>query len=114
MRITALLMCVFSLHLSAKSSAQTITLTTKNTPLLQIFTEIKRQTGFVVFYPQDVLQQASPVSVSAQQQPLESFLRDILKDRDLAYSIKNQNIILRRKDAPVYVVPALPLPRSQV
>ncbi|WP_346319160.1 SusC/RagA family TonB-linked outer membrane protein [Chitinophaga sp. YIM B06452] len=110
MRLTALFMCVFSLHLSAKSSAQTISLTAKNVPLLQIFSEIKKQTGYVVFYQQDALKDAVPVTVSVKQEALESFLREILKDQQLDFSIKNQNIILRRKDAAVFVIPKLPPP----
>lgn len=110
MRITAFLMCVFSLQLSASSSAQTITLTTRETPLLQIFSEIKKQTGYVVFYQPDALQKTAPVSVSVRQAPLEAFLREILQGQELNFSIKNQNIILRKKDAPVFALPPLPPP----
>jgi hypothetical protein len=50
MKITALIILLGFLHLSATSFSQNVTLSLKNTSLDRIFTEIERQTGYNFIY----------------------------------------------------------------
>ncbi len=62
-------------------------------PLEKVFTEIKSQTGYLFFYDGEILKNAKPVSVEVENVKLDVFLKDVLKDQSLDYSIKNKNDI---------------------
>lgn len=99
MRLTTFLLLAFCLHLSAKTHSQAITLTVKNAPLKDIFSVIKKQAGYYVFYKNDLLDNAKPVSLSVYDMPLEDFLQVALKDQGLDFEITNRTIMLTRKSA---------------
>ena len=46
MKLTAVFLFAFCLHLAAKTSGQSVTLSAKNKPLEKIFAEIRKQTGY--------------------------------------------------------------------
>ena len=50
MRITTLLILVFCLHLSAKTTAQKITLTSNNISIEQFFNQLEKQTGYSFYW----------------------------------------------------------------
>ncbi|MHA4811808.1 SusC/RagA family TonB-linked outer membrane protein [Flavitalea flava] len=100
MRITSFLLLVFCMNLSAKTHSQAITLSVKNAPLKEIFTAIKKQTGYFVFYKNDLLTDAQPVSLTVTGMPLSDFLDIALKDQSLNYKITDKTIMLFRKPPP--------------
>ena len=108
MRLTTFLLLAFCLHLSAKTHSQAITLTVKNAPLKDIFSVLKKQAGYYVFYKNDLLDNAKPVSLSVYDMPVEDFLKVALKDQGLYYEITNRTIMLTRK----HVQPATPAPAA--
>lgn len=71
----------------------------KDAPLKEIFSVIKKQTGYLVFYKADLLAGAKPVSVSVEHQPLKEFLDEVLKDQSLVYHISDKTILLFSKNA---------------
>ncbi len=89
------------LSVHAESPAQHITMSAKNIPLKQVFTVIKKQTGFVVLYNEQLISAAKPVSISAQDMPLLEFLTAVLKNQSIEYTIQGKTIVLSRK--PVVV-----------
>ncbi|GAA3956380.1 SusC/RagA family TonB-linked outer membrane protein [Chitinophaga oryziterrae] len=93
MKLTALLLTFVLL----KASAQPVTFTGTNVPLEKVFTAIKKQTGYVFFHRNEDLLAAHPVSVSLDKTPLETALRDVLKDQPLAYAIHGNTIVISRK-----------------
>ena len=111
MRMTSFLLLAFSIHLSAKTHSQSISLTVKNASLKEVFTHIKKQTGYFVFYKNDLLADAKPVSLSVNAMPLEDFLNILFRDQSLGYTITDKTIMLFRKPdrsagPPVAGVPA--------
>jgi TonB-dependent starch-binding outer membrane protein SusC len=100
MRLTSFLLLAFCIHLSARTHSQAITLSVRNAPLKEIFTVIKKQTGYFVFYKNDLLADARPVSLSVSSMPLEDFLNIMLKDQSLSYKITDKTIMLFRKPEP--------------
>jgi TonB-linked SusC/RagA family outer membrane protein len=97
MKLTALLLLVFALHLSAKTSSQTITLSGDNIKLEEVFKTIKLQTGYTSFYNDKILGYAKPVSIHAYSMPLEKFLEEIFRQqRGLSYTIKQTSIVVSR------------------
>lgn len=94
MRLTVLFFIVCCVHVSANTFSQTLTLSGKDLPLKHVFSEIKKQTGYVVFFSLDDLNRTQPVSVDATDMHLTDFLDLILKDQPLNYRIADKSIIL--------------------
>ena len=64
MRLSAILLLVSCLHVSAKSYSQSVTFSGKNVPLQQVLAIIEKQTGYVCFHNGNVLDAAAPVTIS--------------------------------------------------
>ncbi|MBO9152249.1 SusC/RagA family TonB-linked outer membrane protein [Chitinophaga sp. GCM10012297] len=99
MRLTVILMIVASLKVSAGSYAQSVSLSLRNAPLEEVFTAVKKQTGYLFFYDRDLLRSTRNVTISAQNQPLGTFLAEVFKEQPLDYSIKDKTIFIRPKPA---------------
>jgi len=108
MRATIFLIIVASLKVSAGTYAQTVTYSGKNVPLKEAFAAIKKQTGFVLLYKGNILKDTRPVTVAARNQLLETFLKEILKDQPLDYTIQNQTIFIFQKKTVVPPVVTTP------
>jgi len=91
----ALLVAIF-LQLAGQAQAQTISFTGKDSPLKEIFSVIKQQTGYVVLYDMDVLKDTKPVTVTADHQPLAHFLNEVLKGQSLDFSIRKKTIFIKK------------------
>jgi TonB-linked SusC/RagA family outer membrane protein len=97
MRMLSFFLFAAFLSVHAESPAQSITMSAKNIPLKQVFTVIKKQTGFVVLYNEQLISAAKPVSISAQDMPLQDFLTAVLKSQSIEYTIQGKTIVLSRK-----------------
>lgn len=97
MRWTAFLILAACLNVSAATYAQKVTVTLRNASLEEVFSAVKRQTGYLFFYDRELLRHAGKVTVQANDQPLESFLTAVFKDQPLDYSVKDKTIFLKPK-----------------
>jgi TonB-linked SusC/RagA family outer membrane protein len=97
MKLTALIMLIACLHVSARGFSQTMSFHGKNVSLPDVFSAIKKQTGFVVFYNVDDLNGLKPVTLEARNMPLRDLLAICLKDQPLVYTIQNKTIAISRK-----------------
>lgn len=109
MRITSFLLLAFSLHISAKTMSQTITLSGKNLPLAKVFSAIEEQTGFGVVGKKELLISSKPVTFSVRDMPLASFLALIFEDQPIGYEINERTVFIKTKAVVEMVVPAPPL-----
>ncbi|QHS58502.1 SusC/RagA family TonB-linked outer membrane protein [Chitinophaga agri] len=104
MRLSTILLLVFILQTSARSVySQHITYSGRDVSLEQVFKVIKQQTGFVVFYDQELVGRTRPVTLHATDLPLESFLHKALVDQPLDYTIENKTIVISKRAMPVPV-----------
>lgn len=94
MRITGILLLIGSLHLSAASLSQTITIKVKQHPIKQLFEEIEKQTGYWVVYSDQIMKSADPITIEAKDMPLTTFLNQVLKPQALTYAIDGENILI--------------------
>ncbi|MBS1665581.1 MAG: TonB-dependent receptor [Bacteroidetes bacterium] len=99
MKLTAFLLLVFSLQLSAKTEAQNLTLSETNSPLPKVFREIKKQTGYTFVYRESLLQNAKNITIQINNAPLERVLDLCFHDQPFTYTILNKMIILREVEA---------------
>jgi TonB-linked SusC/RagA family outer membrane protein len=98
MKLTVFLLIIGSLHLSAKSFSQTITLNTSNTELEKVFSAIEKQSGYSFFYRYKDLAAAKPVSLQLKDASLEDALKACFKNEPFSYAIENKTIVVSKKD----------------
>ncbi|WP_160712878.1 SusC/RagA family TonB-linked outer membrane protein [Chitinophaga solisilvae] len=99
MKLTAILMLAVSLHLSAKSYSQNVTLKGKRLALYDVFDNISKQTGYEFVYDEKLLQRAGHVNVNVSNASLTDVLSKCLKDKSLNFEIVNKIIVISPKPA---------------
>lgn len=95
MKLTACILLVTCLHVSAKNFAQDkITLTLENVELKNALTSIQRVSAFRFIYNDDLLPRGLKVSVKANNAPIGEVLDRILATTDLTYRMLEDNLIV--------------------
>jgi TonB-linked SusC/RagA family outer membrane protein len=95
MKLTTILLLTACLQIHAIGLGQNITLSAQNVPLKQVFTEIKRQSGYSFFYEDQLLEKTRPVSVKVKDQPLQVVLNAIFRGQPITYEIVDKVIALK-------------------
>ncbi|UYQ94528.1 SusC/RagA family TonB-linked outer membrane protein [Chitinophaga horti] len=108
MRLTVLLMMVACFKVTAASYAQQVTFKGRQVTLEEVFSAVKQQTGYLFFYEGGSMREARPISVNVEKMPLEAFLKDVLRDQPLDYSIENKTIFIRKRVVIPFVTPQDP------
>ncbi|HEY4325137.1 MAG TPA: SusC/RagA family TonB-linked outer membrane protein [Mucilaginibacter sp.] len=98
MKITTLLLLISIMTVSAATNAQQITLKTKGASLQEVLSKISDQTGFNVFYSQDLLTKSKPVTVDLRNTPLATALNEILAGQDLTFNINDHSVVIKEKE----------------
>lgn len=90
---------------SAKS--QKVTLSADNKPLISVFKQIKRQTGYGFVYTVPEIRKMKNVNIHVKDIPLKTVLDKIFSEQDLTYVIENNSIILKSisNNDPVFQPP---------
>lgn len=97
MKLLSFFMIVFSLQVSASSFSQNVTLDAEGMSLSSVFSEIKRQTGYVFWYDKNLIDNHSSVAVKFDRQPLEKVLSSILSPLNLDFAIEKKVIVIKSK-----------------
>src|SRR5690606_18601518 len=98
MKLLSLLLFLTSMHLSATTFSQTVTLKVKKQPLSQVLMAIKQQTGYHIMYNDRYVNPHALVSVQASNRPLEEVLDKLLTPQSLTYYLKDQTVVIRPMD----------------
>ena len=106
MKCTAFILLAFCLNLHARGVGQQLTLSVSDKPLTQVLREVERQTGFQVFYKDQLLHANQRVSLELKNAPLKEALATLLKDQPLTYSIVNKTIVIKEKKHWLEIVEA--------
>ncbi|MEE1944877.1 SusC/RagA family TonB-linked outer membrane protein [Pedobacter sp. KR3-3] len=93
MKLTTILMTVFLFRLSASVHAQ-ISLDEKNTTLVKVLQNIKKQTGTDFLYNVYSLKKAKPVSVKCTNVSLKEALELCFANQSLSYKIQDNMVII--------------------
>lgn len=114
MRLTAMIMLVFCLQLSAKTYSQKISLSQRSASLKSVFREIEKQSGYRFFYKDKVLKDLPPVQVQAKSAGIRDVLEQCLSGTGLMYDIVDDVIVIRQKPpappAPLFI----PVPDTEL
>lgn len=95
--ILLLLTCILQGSVAySRQSSGTITLTVKNKPLLDVFKEIKKQTGFTAFYNESLSEKVQTIRVSlvVKKATLEEVLKLSFKGSSLSYKIIGNTVVI--------------------
>ncbi|MBZ4189377.1 SusC/RagA family TonB-linked outer membrane protein [Niabella beijingensis] len=88
-----------ALFMGIQLSAQTVTLKLKNEPLLKVFLEVERQTGYSFVYTKSQLDSARKVTINVHNVSLQSVLDQCMKNQRLSYHIQdNQYIVIETRN----------------
>ncbi|WP_177192368.1 SusC/RagA family TonB-linked outer membrane protein [Chitinophaga arvensicola] len=88
---------LIAMQAGARSYGQQVSLSLRNAPLPQLFKEVKKQTGYVFFYDDALLQRDAAITISLHNVPLKVALDSCFKDQPFNWEMVNKNIYLRRK-----------------
>lgn len=97
MKLTALIFLIGCLHVSAKGLSQGVTLKLSDAPLERLFSEIKKQTGYVVFYDYAAIKEAKNVSVDVKNITVEQLLNQAFKGQPFDFTIEDKTIFVTKK-----------------
>lgn len=108
MKLTAMLMFIGIMNLSAAVYSQNISISRRNANLETIFKDIKAQTGYTFFYTEKVNTTAQKIDVNLKNVPLADALDYCLKGQGLGYTIINKTIVIRQTPPEPTVPPDKP------
>jgi TonB-linked SusC/RagA family outer membrane protein len=94
MRITAFLLLVTLIQVSAATYAQRLTMHQNKASLKEIFNQINLQTGYDVVWNSDQLANTSKVSANFNNVEVSEVLNKILPEQKLTYTITDKTIVI--------------------
>ncbi|HKZ65620.1 MAG TPA: TonB-dependent receptor, partial [Chitinophagaceae bacterium] len=98
MKLTAVILLSVCLQASAVGFGQKISVKVNDAPLAQVFTLIERQSEYVFFFDQSLIEKARKVTLHASEKPLKDVLDDCFKDQPFTYSIVGTTIVIKTKE----------------
>jgi len=99
--IVIILVVAAGLQVNAHGYAQnTVTLSERNSSLLKVFKQIKRQTGYSYLVTSDLLDRASKVNIEVTNVSLRDALDMIFREQPLMYSIIGKTIVVKEREEP--------------
>jgi TonB-linked SusC/RagA family outer membrane protein len=114
MKLTAIVLLAACLHVHANSYAQKITLSENNASLDKLFQKIEKQSGYLFWYNNSMLQRAKTVNINVKDASLQQVLDIVFKDQPLSYSIIESVVVIKRLNDPVPGMSPKPAPAPDV
>lgn len=98
MRITAFLILITLVQVSASTFAQRITMQQKDATLKDVFEQIKHQTGYDVVCKSNQLKQSKTIQVNFVNQDVRSVLDQILPEQNLDYVLNGRTFVIKARN----------------
>ncbi|RZK25373.1 MAG: SusC/RagA family TonB-linked outer membrane protein, partial [Flavobacterium sp.] len=95
MKIIAVIVFVFSLHVSAKTLGQNVSIKKENITLKEVFKELRSQTGYYFIYNSKEVADERKVSADFSNTPIDVVLTSVLRGLSLSYTIEDKIISLK-------------------
>ncbi len=97
MKLTTILMIVASLHISAKSLSQKISISAKNAMLERVFELLEEKSGYHFIFNSRMVADGKKVNLKVTDKTVEEVLDICFKDQPFDYVIKDKVIIIKEK-----------------
>lgn len=101
MKITAPLLLICCLQVSARGWGQTITLRMQDVPIEKIFREIERQSDFSFVYGKEQVSKIRHLSISIKDAKIQQVLDELFKGQPLSYTVNGRYISIRQNNETV-------------
>lgn len=101
MRLTTIILFLAVMQVSATGFAQKLTLSQQSTTLNLVFKEIRKQTGYNVFWERDLLKKSASISVNFKDAPLQKVMEKCLEGTNLTYVIQDNTIVIQQKEPSI-------------
>ena len=98
MKLTAVLVIISCLYVSARAYSQKVSLSRRNAPLEKVLREITKQTGYHFLYTDELLDQTEKVDIKMENASLVEALDWCFKNQPLTYSIVEKTVIVKRRE----------------
>jgi hypothetical protein len=98
MKLTGIILLIFSLPISAATLAQNVRLSEKNASLKSVLKKIRKQTGYYFIYTNQVINKGKPVNILANNISLDEALTQVFNSQPIMFSIKDNLITLKLRD----------------
>ncbi|MND48932.1 Vitamin B12 transporter BtuB [compost metagenome] len=98
MKLTFLLLITSILQISASSYGQNVTIHETNAPLVKVFKEIRKQTGYDFFYSDFVIERTKNVTVNLSQVTIKEALDACFENQVVTYSVTNKVVTIKPKE----------------
>ena len=101
MKLIVIILVAAGLQVNANGYAQnTVSLSERNSSLIKVFKEIKKQTGYSYILTSELLAQAGKVNIEVSNVTLKEALDMIFREQPLAYSIIGKTIVVKEREEP--------------
>src|SRR3984957_13879714 len=114
MKMTAFLLLVTCLHVSANGYSQNISLSVKEAPLEKVFKEIQRQSGYSFFYKTRQLDKTVKITLDLRNATLDEALSKCFENQPYEYTIVEQTVVVKRREIIPPAAPAAVIIRGKV
>ncbi len=95
MRVIAVIMFVFTLHVSANTMGQNVSIKKQNITLKEVFKELRAQTDYYFIYNSKEVSENKIVSMNFVNTPIDVVLNSLLKGMSLGYTIEDKIISVK-------------------
>ena len=103
-RIFTIILITSLIHLSAFALGQRVTIQKKNVELKTIFTEIRKQTGYMVLAQSEHISKTKPITLNLHNASLTEAMNKILEGQNLSYKVEDKTIIIFSKPQETLLV----------
>jgi TonB-dependent starch-binding outer membrane protein SusC len=112
LKLTGVFLLAASLHLSANTLGQKLTLALENVPLQKVFDQVISQTNISIIYNEKALRNAKPVTIRVQEASIQEVMEECLRNQNFSFSISGNSVIVKsvRKITPHLLFETLPPP----
>jgi TonB-linked SusC/RagA family outer membrane protein len=98
MKLIIIIMTSFLLQVSASGFAQKLSYAKQGATLKEIFSEIRKQTGYFVLFSDKDVNAGKKIDVNFENTDLKDVLEKVISQESLGYTIDNKNIIIKKKE----------------
>lgn len=97
-KMTVVFMIAAFLQVSANGFAQKITLSERNASLEQLFSKIKKQSGYTFLYSPQLIRKTKPVTLTVSDELLATVLEKCFAGQQLTFAINQNTIVVRKQE----------------
>lgn len=94
MKLTFIILLVSLLQVKARTYAQNISISEKNSSITSILKKIRVQSGYDFFYNSSLIKNAKPVSVDIKDASISDALNIIFRNQPLSFTIEAKTVIV--------------------